>query len=598
MLLILLVATLVRLPTLRQPLAEAHAFRQTQTAYTARLFHDQGVDLIHPQLPVLGEPWEVPFEFPLFQALASIPMSFGMSADSAMRTTGLITFLVTALLVWGLVRYVTRRPVPALAALVAFSFSPLGLLWGRTSMIEYLATAGAVAFALASIRWLDRGRWWWAAAAICGGVVGMLIKPPTVVFWVFPVLGWAMERSGRGESAGGFLQRTKETLTFRLMGVLGPPFVAAIIWTRHADAIKAASPTTEWLTEGALRSWNYGTVSQRFAAENWFVVLNRIDDFLLGPIIWLPLLFLGLLGRHHRWFWGGIVLTAILPVAVFFNLFLVHDYYLVAISPSIAMLIGAGVGWIHARIHGRYGSTLTAGATVLLACAWLFSTLFPSFSYWRAAYASIDRSTLAAEVPDVTAPNDRVIVVGLDWSPHLLYYANRRGLMLTPHLDRSNVIAEARRRGYEYFVALDPAVDPVHLTNAWPWVGVVGEHVYRLGENLADAMPAAVLGTSETEEFQTAASSGESLVGRELGLNCGVPHYLPRGAEGTWIQVRAEANDRVRIWIDYGLAPVANVDVIAVPTRDATIPLTLMCSGVDSVDVQAMFSASVPGADA
>ena len=35
-------------------------FRQTQTAYTARIYHEQGIDLLHPKLPVLGEPFEVP----------------------------------------------------------------------------------------------------------------------------------------------------------------------------------------------------------------------------------------------------------------------------------------------------------------------------------------------------------------------------------------------------------------------------------------------------------------------------------------------------------------------------------------------------------
>src|SRR6188508_2586949 len=57
-------------PTLDEPLLESHGFRQTQTAYTARIFHQDGIDLLHPKLPVLGEPFEAPFESPLFQAAA------------------------------------------------------------------------------------------------------------------------------------------------------------------------------------------------------------------------------------------------------------------------------------------------------------------------------------------------------------------------------------------------------------------------------------------------------------------------------------------------------------------------------------------------
>ncbi len=95
--------------TLGQPLLERHAFRQTQTAYTARIFHEQGIDLIHPKMPVLGEPFEVPFEFPLFQAAASLVMDVGVRDDVAMRLTGLTCFLLTALLLYGLVRRVDGR---------------------------------------------------------------------------------------------------------------------------------------------------------------------------------------------------------------------------------------------------------------------------------------------------------------------------------------------------------------------------------------------------------------------------------------------------------------------------------------------------------
>src|SRR5688572_7732919 len=96
---------------MNQTLVERHGFRQTQTAYTARAFHEHGIDLLHPKLPVLGRPFEAPFEFPLFQAIATIPMRLGMSADTSMRVTGLACFLVTAVLLFGLLRYVSNRVV-------------------------------------------------------------------------------------------------------------------------------------------------------------------------------------------------------------------------------------------------------------------------------------------------------------------------------------------------------------------------------------------------------------------------------------------------------------------------------------------------------
>ncbi|HEY8134595.1 MAG TPA: hypothetical protein VIF08_01045, partial [Candidatus Limnocylindrales bacterium] len=66
------------LPSLHQPLLEHHSFRQTQTAWTALIFHEQGIDLLHPKIPVFGPPWDVPFEFPLFQALGALVMNAGV----------------------------------------------------------------------------------------------------------------------------------------------------------------------------------------------------------------------------------------------------------------------------------------------------------------------------------------------------------------------------------------------------------------------------------------------------------------------------------------------------------------------------------------
>jgi hypothetical protein len=595
---ILLVAVLLRFPTFQQPLVEAHAFRQTQTAYTARIFHEQGIDLLHPELPVLGEPWEIPFEFPLFQAVASVPMALGLTPDTALRLTGFVTFLITAGLVWGLVRYVTRRPLAAAAALVAFSFSPFALLWSRTSLIEYLATAGALGFAFSAIVWWETRRWWWAGLAIVSGTIGMLVKPTTAAFWVVPILGWAAVGSDsreRAHWARSAWRKARRVLTPGLLAVVSLPFLAAFIWTRHADAIKAASSTTDWLTESALRTWTYGTIAQRLDIGNWLFVFGRGSYLLLGPIIWGVLLLLPLFVAERRAFWIGVALTGILPVAIFFNLYVAHDYYLAAISPPTALLLGAGTGWMHQQLRRRFGSVAGTAGIAVLGTVWLASTLLPALPYWRTAYARIDRSTIAAEVPDVTAPEDRLIVAGLDWSPHLLYYASRRGLMLTPHLDPLETIAEARRRGYEYFVSLDPASDPIHLIRGWPWIGVVGEHVYRLGEGPAGVVQAAVVASSDVREFTRLSAIGQTLTGEPLSLKCGVPHYLPRGGVATWIQITAEMSDAVRIWIDYGLAPVPNVRMIVVRTGDPQIPLTLMCSGVDSIVVESMVSGPMLG---
>jgi Dolichyl-phosphate-mannose-protein mannosyltransferase len=176
-------------PTLDHPLLERHDFRQTQTAFTARIFHEEGIDLLHPRVPVLGAPFEIPFEFPLHQAAASLVMDLGVAEDTAMRVTTLFCFLATALLLYGLVRHIAGRTA-AIGSLVAFVVTPLAVVWSRASTIEYMATAGAVGFTWAFIVWRDRRQPIVGVLCLLAGLVAMLVKPTTAVFWLIPAVAY------------------------------------------------------------------------------------------------------------------------------------------------------------------------------------------------------------------------------------------------------------------------------------------------------------------------------------------------------------------------------------------------------------------------
>ena len=135
------------------------------------------------------------------------------------------------------------------------------------------------------------------------------------------------------------------------------PIAAALLWTRHADVIKAASPTTEWLTSSALREWNFGTLAQRFDLGTWDVILSRVALTILGAagIVMLVAAALATISSTQRRFWLTMWLGAILPPLVFTNLYFQHDYYLAAISPALAALVGFGVGYLWERAAATTG---------------------------------------------------------------------------------------------------------------------------------------------------------------------------------------------------------------------------------------------------
>ena len=236
-------------------------------------------------------------------------MDMCVAEDTALRLTCLVCFVLTALLLCDSVRHVAG-PISGVGAVVAFTFTPFALVWSRTSMIEYLATAGAVGFAYAVILWRDRRQRLFLVAALAAGLVGMLVKPTTAVFCILPAL--AYRPRVRGGTAPG------RRIDLWVVVVVIVPLLAGALWTRHADAIKAASPVTEWLTSWNLRRWNFGWTRQRLDPEAWRVILQRAVPNMLSlyALLLVPAA-IAAWRSTQRLFWLAIASAVVLPPLIF-----------------------------------------------------------------------------------------------------------------------------------------------------------------------------------------------------------------------------------------------------------------------------------------
>ena len=570
-------------PTLGAPLLERHAFRQTQTAWTARVFHEEGIDLLHPKLPVFGDPFEAPFEFPLFQALATLPMDMGLAEDTALRTTCLACFVLTALLLWGLVRHVAG-PVSGVGAVIAFAFTPLALVWSRTSMIEYLATAGAVGFTFAVVFWRDRRHALFLAAAIAAGLVGMLVKPTTAVFWILPALAYRpRERSGTAP------RRRIDPWTVVAVVV---PLVAGALWTRHADAIKAASPVTEWLTGWNLRRWNFGWSRQRLDPEAWRVILEQAVPNVLSlyTLLLVPAA-IAAWRSTQRLFWVAVASAAVLPPVVFMNLYVHHDYYLAAVSPAVAAVIGLGAGWVWSVVRPRW--LVAAVPCAMLLLAW--GTLEHGRGYWLRIHGGFDDSQvmpLASEITAHTRGNDLVATMGLDWSPAVLYYAHRRGHMVTDHAQDAALDA-IHRDGYRYLLMVDPIHDDLGFTTRWRWIGALAPHLYGLADSAARLPRADLVATDPDAQLTAGLDRAPSVPGAPRALTCGMDTRMRSGGSGTWL-LFADSAPGARVGVG-GLAPVPGRRAVFVaPGLAENGTIVLRCTGAEYLSVRRIVDAPRP----
>ncbi|MEO8245845.1 MAG: hypothetical protein ABI622_01875 [Chloroflexota bacterium] len=432
-----LMGFLMRLPTLWQPLVEIHPWRQTQTAYTSLLYFRDGIDLLHPKLPVLGPPFEVPHEFPLFEALATIPMELGLGPDTSVRLVGLMTFLATGVLLFVFMREMRIDFLGAAMALAAFLFSPFALLWGRTAIIEYLATAGCLGYVILSLRWQSSGRPLWLAAAGIAGVLAMMVKPTTGgLYLLLPVVGWPHATSRRWVAGGA---------------VAAIALLAGFTWTAYADAIKAGSPFTTDITTSAI-SKEYALFVPNFDGQKWFEIAHRVQLLLAGQglFIWLGLAGHALTHSEARRVWALLFLMVIGSFFALLSYVFAHEYSLAAIAPVIAAVVGVGSSHLWQHRH----RLVARGLAVALLAAWMVS-IGSTVNYWGRAYVS------PVPDPDQVLPVARflrtdvpaaepVAVVGRGWSPAILYYADRVGFML--QTESSLAAALSYLRGARYTV--------------------------------------------------------------------------------------------------------------------------------------------------
>lgn len=402
------------LPSLGQPLLESHAYRQTQTAFTAVLYAERGIDMLRPPLPVLGPPGILPLEFPLFQAMGSLIIDAGVTADLAMRLTGTLCFTASAVLLYLLARRVAGT-VAALASLAAFLFNSHAWLYGRASLIEYLATAGGLGFLLLSTRWVDERRKTDWVGAFLAGSVGVLVKITTGAFYLLPVLLW------RAPSGRWGFQHLSVWLLLAGVGAVGAA------WSSYSDAVRASMAATEFLATENQYGWLFGTVGQRFDLGSWRVPLVALLALSgSGIFLWAVLALREMrTAAQPAFLLAALSIVVVVPLT-FFNLYAVHDYYFAAIAPMVALGVGLGFAWLSRNLEARRPRMMAVG----LAGAWV-ATLAGTIGSWWIIYPrpDVEEQTLAVArfVADNSEPDDWVVLDGFGWNSTFLYYARRQG---------------------------------------------------------------------------------------------------------------------------------------------------------------------------
>jgi hypothetical protein len=295
--------------------------------------------------------------------------------------------------------------------------------------------------------------------------VAALSKVTTAFVWIVAVLAYSLLKTPQGAR----VRRHSSTLMISFL--LAIALVPSLLWNRYADSVKSDNPFTSWLTSENLSEWNFGTISQRLDFSNWKTIYDRIDQSIIG--IGLVVFTIAVLmivqnrppALHVKW----LMLSSLAGPMVFFNLYVVHDYYLVAIFPLIVLLVATSFDFLKSMIHVSSKEYSVAAVAVIIIAT--FTSQLGS-SYMTNFRHEGGEPAISSLIAERTLPNEETIIIGCDWDPTYLYFADRKGLMLMDGRYDKGQISTAMWGEYEFvylcngspsdILPLNMQIEPIH----------------------------------------------------------------------------------------------------------------------------------------
>jgi hypothetical protein len=422
-----------------QPLAGMHGFRQTQTAISVQ-YMAKGGPLLRYETPVMGAPWSIPFEFPVYQwCCLLVYRVLPVTLDQAGRLTSCTAFLLTIWPLWVIIKRLGGDLILFLMMGSMLLCSPTYAYWSKTFMIESTALLFSMTFLALLLVYLQKPRPWTLAAVVLAACLAALVKVTT--YTAFLAAGSLLISRDCWQQ---FRQNSWRSLARRyapLVAGLAVSVLAVAVWVKYSDSLKSQSPLGATLTSAALRGWNFGSWGQLFSLEFREIVSTRIipdslgvqGPILLGGILFFCGFVAGKPNSRTAALAAIMIALFALPIIVHTNLYRYHNYYQFANAIFLIGAVAVSIWWLY-RAAPKWVAIL--GLAAVIACE--VNTSSELFQAECARDKTTAHEYRIAQLIKNNTPDGTVIVgVGLDWSSVVPYYSERRAVLIPrAHVDR------------------------------------------------------------------------------------------------------------------------------------------------------------------
>jgi len=403
-------------------------FRQAQTALSCYFIQQEdNFSLAYPT-PVLGKPWSVPMEFPLYQwTVVGLSNATGLDLTQAGRTVSLACFYLTLPAIFLLLGHLSLTPVRRLAVLGLVLTCPLYIFYARAFLIETMALMFSVWFLLAFIHAVEEGGRRWLLLANLMGIGAGLVKVTTFMLYLLPAGAWGLwilYHSRSTAHAPGW----KNFLLFLrwIASATAIPFGVTLWWLHLADATKALNPNADFLLSANLTGFNFGFAGARLSGEIWHSLWNVLRLNLAWPPV-LALCVLGVAVFGRRW-WAQFAIcgTVYLGAQLLFpQLYAWHDYY--SVASGVLLLAALGFGLV-ALLESQLSRLVVLPLVLAVFGGQIW--LYHSHLYASQNNVNLGGNGLTNALSYLTQADEVIVMAGDDWSSITPYYARRRALMI------------------------------------------------------------------------------------------------------------------------------------------------------------------------
>lgn len=453
LLIILLVAFVVRLYKINEPLADWHSWRQADTSAVTRNFVRHGINILYPvydDLSNIASGKDNPngyryVEFPLYNAFATIidKLAIGDTVEFSGRFASILASLGTIAFLFLLMRKHLGR-IHAICGSSFFALIPYSIFYSRVILPEpflVFTSTGMIYFfdqmiekmvngQLLMVNWKGKIKF---IALLLSSLLftasSLLVKPYAAFLFLPMVYLWFRKIKITPLSIIGLLG-------YWVIGLL--PFVWWRWWVGH---FPEGIPAYAWLLNG-------DGIRFKGAFFQW-IFADRIGRLILG--YWgITILVAGIVAGRRKaegWLfhlWG---VTILLYLFVFATGNVRHDYYQAITIPIICIFLAKGMVFLYeaTRERGNKWITIPTFAVVVV-----FSLMF-GWYHIRDFYNINHREIVEAGAAlDRIAPSEALVIAPYNGDTAFLYQTGRAGW---PIMQRS--VEDMIKMGAHYYVSVD-----------------------------------------------------------------------------------------------------------------------------------------------